>query len=153
MQLRHSLLALLLLPLLLPDAAAQTLTIGSGEVRRGGTIEIPVRFEAGAVPAAGYDLWIVYDPTRFDPPTCTVADAFPAAGACAVRHGEGRIGFIFFTHDASPLVGGTHMLVTLPVPRRAPRGVALLGGDTPHVVSPSGGPVPYTIHTGQIDIR
>lgn len=153
MRMRLSLCALLLLPVLLSDAAAQTLTIGSGEIRRGGTIEIPVRFQAGIVPAAGYDLWIAYDPVRFDPPTCTVINVPPAAGACAVRHDEGRIGFIYFTGDISPLVDGTHMLVTLPVPRRAPRGMALLGADTPHVVAPTSDPVPFTIHTGQIDIR
>jgi hypothetical protein len=143
-----SLLAVVAACLLSTPALAQVLTIGSGEVRRGQTIDVPVHFAAGGA-VVGFDLSVVYDPTRFGTPTCFARNG----SSCAVHHDIGRIAIFNVNWALTPLATGEYATLRFPVLATAPRGVALLGARGYNLGNAAGNAVVGTIHTGQLNIR
>jgi hypothetical protein len=129
-------------------ALAQVLTVGSGEARRGQTIDLPVHFAADGV-VVGFELNVVYDPTRFGPPTCFARNG----AACAVHHGEGRIAMLALEWSLAPMPSNEYATLRFPVLPESPRGVALLGVRGAEMVNSVGNRVVGTIHSGQINIR
>jgi hypothetical protein len=144
-----SALSLPLALLLALPVDAQTLTLGSGTVRRGDSIDLPLRFDAGATAAVGFDLGVVYDRTRFDAPTCIAhLGAF-----CAVQHSLGRVNVIVVDVNLRPLTSGVYMTLRMRPAATAPRTTALLGARQITFASATGTEVAGTIHTGQLIVR
>jgi hypothetical protein len=143
-----SVLCLIAASLSATPASAQTLTVASGEVRRGQTIDLPVHFTAGGG-VVGLELHVVYDPSRFGTPTC-----FPLRGtSCAVHHAQGRISLMNVSWMLDPLATGDYAVLRFPVDPLAPRGTTLLGGYGFELANSAGNRVRGTLHTGQIRIR
>ena len=141
------LLGCVLLPSL---AAAQTLTIGSAEVRRGSTVDIPVQFVPGDVDVVAFQVAVVYDPALLDEPVCLPSVAW----FCGVNHDIGRVVIVHVTPLLQPLTEQTYAEIRFPVPRSAGRGRhALLGAHAVVMSDVDSGSAPFTVYTGRIDVR
>lgn len=135
--------------LLATPAAAQVLVIDSGNVRRGASVDIPVRFDAGPVSVVGFNMRVVYDRTRFNPPTCVAHHG----AICFVNHSLGHVSLIHVDFNLAPIASARYMTVRFPVPRTAPRGSSPLGAREIAFANADADPVAGTIYTGTIQIR
>jgi hypothetical protein len=152
MTLRLLLLSLLALPFLFSsNAHAQQLLVGSGEALRGGTVDVPVRFvrdKAGTV--VGFDLDVVYDPSRLGTPVCIAHHG----AMCTVHPTAGRVTVIAFNWSLAPLATANYVTLRFPVDAGAPLGTALLGLRYPNFADRDGRTVRgTTLHSGQIHVR
>ena len=143
--------SLLLACALLPSpCSAQTLSIGSAEVRRGTTVDIPVQFVPGVRDVVGFQLAVVYDPAILGAPTCLASNA----SVCSVGHDVGRIALIYVHPHLLPMAEQTLAILRFPVRRDVRHGThAALGALGAMFVGPDTQAVPFTIYTGRIDVR
>lgn len=146
-----SVLYFLLACALLPSmASAQTLTIGSAEVRRNPTVDIPVQFVPGDRDVVGFQLRVVYDPTIFLPPTCTTG----SFTSCGVNHAAGWVSMMHVNFNLAPLTAQTFAHMRFTLRPDVPRGTrALLGAYDTLLVNAQGRSQPFTMYTGRIDVR
>ncbi len=103
--------------LLAPNLSAQTLLIDPASGPRGGSVDVVIRFEAGALPVDGYDLVFNYPVGLFGAPS-----VIPGAGACAANVAQSRIGVVRVAPLAGPLANELTCTVRFPVAPAAPLG-------------------------------